>query len=245
MKTPKPGRLPPPIPKDAMRIRASAISPAEQARFIQESGRDYDRRFGDSRRFSDPSRSQSSVPYVNLVLPEIMLRAKSLPEVAIWDKSCKDMVADFIAWGFGRHSDHIFGILAPLVRKVNTLAEIKIWDGQIKMLIADYKDRKLDLRWCYTLKVLPELIERSASLSDLRTWDLELKGLLSYLQSDNEFNLRSLIPKLLSKAQTVTAFRQWYVAANLVMSRSPEIKDDLLFMIDVASAPEELKTLLG
>jgi hypothetical protein len=243
MKTPKPGGLPPPIPKDAGIVKPAALTMTERTRFAQISCMDYDARFGDRGEFSGPARPNASVPYISLVLPEIILKAGSLAELENWDRTCKNMIADFVAWKLGRHSDYVFGVLAPLIRKVKSVDELQKWDGQIKTMIEDYKNRGLALSWCYILRVMPELIDRSRNPSELRIWDLEIKGLITLLGADNDFCLRLLIPKLLSKAQTVPAFRQWFVTASAILSRSPEFKDDLLIMIESASSPQGLEAM--
>jgi len=200
MKTPKPGRLPPPLPWDAERAKPPAVPMTERARFAQMSCMDYDRRFGDHGKFSGPARTNASVPYISLVLPEIILKAGSLAELESWDKTCKSLIADFVDWKLGRHSDYVFGILAPLIRKIKTLQELKTWDGLAKVLVFDFKMKGLELSWCYVLSVLPELLDRSKDAAELNAWDAKIKTMFASISSDKENYLRRLIPKMLNRA---------------------------------------------
>mgnify|MGYP001474720694 CR=1 FL=1 len=184
MKTPIPGRLPPPIPMP--------WSPAEKSRLIQMIGINYFNRFGD--------RSGGVGPYLNLVLPELIKRSSSPAQLEAWDKNVKELIDNYGALRLGRHSDYVFGILAPLIRKTKTLADLKAWDRVVKTLVSDYKIKRLELCWCYVLCILPELIDRSSNATELKVWDAAAKAVVASLTDDKEHNIRRVIPKMIKQA---------------------------------------------
>lgn len=184
MNTPKPGRLPPPIPMP--------WSPAERSRLIRMIGRDYVNRFGD--------RSDGAGPYLSLVLPELIKRSSSRVQLEGWDKAAKELIDNYGALRLGRHSDYVFGILAPLIRKTKTMADLLAWDKVVKPLVSDYKIKRLELCWCYVIRILPELIDRSSNAAELKAWDAAAKTVVASLCEDKEDNMRQVIPKMIKQA---------------------------------------------